>query len=348
MFKELKISNFRGISRLELKDISKLNLVVGENNSGKTTLLEALFLLTGINNPQLTLSINSFRYFDLIGDVSWKSFFKDLDLNNKINLGAKFNDESQRNLIIKPHSLIKQAMTDKSSISISSTSTLETNGLVMEVIISSEKKPFKSEIRFDPEKLAKKESPLIINPIKDYKELRKGTFISDRTKNELSGRFDNIQKRKEKKQVIDILKNIEPNLNDIVLGQEGMIYVDLGLKNLMPLQLMGDGMVKILAVILAIMDTKDGVVLIDEIENGLHFKSQEILWKAIAETSEKYNVQVVATTHSIENIRALSNILKNGINGGLYRIENDGKQHKAIYFSQEKIMSFVESNWEIR
>ena len=348
MFKELNISNFRGINSLELKNMSKLNLVVGENNSGKTTLLEALFLLTGISNPQLALAINSFRYFDLIGDISWKSFFKDLDLDNKISLNAKFNDDSQRSLDIKPHSLVKQVIGNKDNISISSTSAPETNGLIMEAKISNEEKPFKSEIWFDPEKLIKKESPLIVNPVKDYKELRKGVFVSDRAKNELSGRFDNVQKRKEKEQVIDILKNIEPNLNDIVLGQEGMIYVDLGLKNLMPLQLMGDGMVKILAVVLAIMDTKDGVVLIDEIENGLHFKSQEILWKAIIETSKKYNTQIIATTHSIENIRAFSDVLKNNTKGSLYRIETDNKKHKVIYFSQEEIISFIENNWEVR
>ena len=120
--------------------MSKLNLVVGENNSGKTTLLEALFLLVGISNPQLTLSINSLRYLDLIGDVSWKSFFKDLDLDNKISLSAKFNDESQRNLEIKPHSLVKQVIGGKDNISISSTATLEINGLIMEAKISDEKK----------------------------------------------------------------------------------------------------------------------------------------------------------------------------------------------------------------
>lgn len=353
MFKELKISNFRGIKSLELKNISKLNLVVGENNSGKTTLLEALFLLTGISNPQLTLSINSFRYFDLIGDVSWKSFFKDLNLNNEINLSARFNDNSHRNLKIKPHNFIKQSVElddkNKSNIGSSSTSMAEINGLVMEVEISGEKKPFVSEIWFDLEKLAKKENPLITTSlIKDYIELRKGVFISDNTmRRDLVGRFDNIQKRKEKDQVIDILKNIEPKLKDIVLGQEGFIYIDLGLDNLMPLQLMGDGMIKILVVVLAILDTKGGYVFIDEIENGLYFKSQEILWKAIVETSEKYNVQIIATTHSIENIRAFSNVLKDD-NGSLYRIENDGKQHRAIYFSQEKIKTFIESNWEMR
>ena len=346
MFKELNISDFRGIGGLKLKDMSKLNLVVGANNSGKTTILESLFLLVGVSNSQLPLKINSFRFFDLIGDVSWKSFFRDLNLDNTIILDAEFDDKSKRNLKIKPHTLFMQTIKDRNGVGTSSTSTPEINGLILEATISNrDKKKIKSEIWVD---LEKGEHPLVINLAKDYKELRKGIFISDRTKNELSDRFDNIQRRKEKSQVIDILKNLEPNLKDIALGQGGIVYVDLGLDNLVPIQLMGDGMVKILAVVLAIMDTKDGVVLIDEIENGLHFKSQEILWNAIAKTSEKYNVQIIAATHSIENIRAFSNVLRGKTKGSLYRIETDGKQHKSIYFSQEKIRSFVESNWEMR
>lgn len=79
MFQEINISNFRGISKLNVKGLSNLNLIVGANNSGKTTLLEALFLLIGVSNSQLPLKINSFRYFDLGGDIAvqgnfWKSF----------------------------------------------------------------------------------------------------------------------------------------------------------------------------------------------------------------------------------------------------------------------------------
>jgi len=346
MFKELNISNFRGIGSLKLKDMSKLNLVVGANNSGKTTILESLFLLTGVSNSKLPLKINSFRFFDLIGELSWKSFFKDLNINNAIVLDAKFDDKSKRNLKIKPHTMVMEPIKDQNRVTTSSTSAPEINGLTLEATISNrDKKDIKSEIWVDLEKGG---HSLVINLAKDYKELRKGVFISDRTKSDLSDRFDNIQRRKEENQVIEILKAVEPRLEDIRLGQGGVLLVDLGLNDRVPLHLMGGGMVKILAVVLAIIDTKDGMVLIDEIENGLHFKSQEILWNAIAKTSEKYNVQIVAATHSIENIRAFSNVLKGKTKGSLYRIETAGKQHKSIYFSQEKIKSFVESNWEMR
>jgi AAA15 family ATPase/GTPase len=346
MFKELTISNFRGIEHLKVEGFSKLNLVVGANNSGKTTVLESLFLLTGISNSTLPLTINSLRFFSSVADISWKSFFRDLKVETPIVLDAKFSDNTKRQLKISPHTSTTRAIKDNKGIDISSSTIPEINGLVLEASISNgNKQEFTSGVWVD---LEGKEPHLVTSAIKDYKELRKGVFLSSRTGSDMSNRFDNIQRRKEKDKVIAILKNIEPNLTDIALGQEGIIYVDLGLDNLIPVQLIGDGMIKILSIVLAIMDTQEGVVLIDEVENGLHFKSQEILWNAIAKTSEEYNVQVIATTHSIESIKAFSNVLEGNISGSLFRIEADKEKHESIYFPQDKIKSFIESNWEIR
>ena len=67
---------------------------------------------------------------------------------------------------------------------------------------------------------------------------------------------------------------------------------------------MGEGMRRLTSLLLAISTTRDGVVFIDEIENGLHFGVQGGVWKAIAEAAREYNVQIFATTHSYEMIFA--------------------------------------------
>jgi AAA15 family ATPase/GTPase len=61
MFTKLEINNFRGIRKLELNDFNRINVFVGKNNVGKTTVLEALFLLNGASNAILPLKINGFR-----------------------------------------------------------------------------------------------------------------------------------------------------------------------------------------------------------------------------------------------------------------------------------------------
>ena len=63
--KSIDIKQFRGFPHINLDDFGFVNLLIGENNCGKTSILEALFLMLGISNPQLSLNINSFR--DLCG-----------------------------------------------------------------------------------------------------------------------------------------------------------------------------------------------------------------------------------------------------------------------------------------
>ncbi len=345
MFKKLQILNFRGIKNLEMNNISNFNLIVGSNNSGKSTILESLFLLTGFSNSSLPLKLNSFRGLDIIGVIGWKSFFRNLDSNNLIKINANLKDKSKRELSIKPH-MISTENISANAPTLSSTTSLEINGLEFSGKISNGKiNKFKSVTYLDTENPQKK----ITNKFPlNYNEIKKGVWISTKTiNNDLKRKFDQIQISKRKSTLIPIFQKIEPRLKDIFLGEDG-IYIDLNLDSLVPLQLMGDGLIKILAIILAIIDVENGIIFIDEIENGLYYKSQSILWEAIIKTAEEYNVQVFATTHSMENIKAFSNVLNSKKSGSLYRIENENNSHNLSYFSQEEIKDFIENNWEMR
>jgi ABC-type multidrug transport system ATPase subunit len=90
----------------------------------------------------------------------------------------------------------------------------------------------------------------------------------------------------------------------LVSGGLPMINGDIGIGRLIPLPLLGEGTVRLLEILLAISTTRDGVVLIDEIENGLHYSVLKKVWKAIAQYARKSNSQIVTTTHSWESIEA--------------------------------------------
>ena len=60
-FKNLEIKNFRGIDRLVMDDFSRVNVFLGQNGSGKTSVLEAILMLAGMSNPMLPQSINILR-----------------------------------------------------------------------------------------------------------------------------------------------------------------------------------------------------------------------------------------------------------------------------------------------
>ena len=104
MFKQVKIENFRGIKQVDLDDFRLLNLVVGKNNSGKSTILESLFLLVDPTNPRLPINITVFRGHDIMTENYWKLIFNNLNENLNIKLTAKLDKQNQeRVLIIKPN-----------------------------------------------------------------------------------------------------------------------------------------------------------------------------------------------------------------------------------------------------
>ena len=90
---------------------------------------------------------------------------------------------------------------------------------------------------------------------------------------------------------------------------------------------MGDGINRILTIILAMLNCENGVLLIDEFENGLHYSVQHQLWKVINDLSTKLNVQVFATTHSMDTLRSLSELIND------YPIE-EMQEKVACYYLQ--------------
>ncbi len=90
-----------------------------------------------------------------------------------------------------------------------------------------------------------------------------------------------------------------------------IFHGDIGSDRLLPLPMMGEGMVRLLSFILRIANAPDGVVLIDEIENGLHYSILPKLWSVIGKMAKKYNTQVFATTHSLECIKAAHQAFSN-------------------------------------
>ncbi len=102
---------------------------------------------------------------------------------------------------------------------------------------------------------------------------------------------------------------------------------------------MGDGMNRILTIILALVNSQDGYLLIDEFENGLHYTVQEDLWKMIFNLANKLNVQVFATTHSDDCIHAFESVMNsegNKSEGQYLRLDNiDGQIIPTLYSSEE-------------
>lgn len=354
MFTDLKIENLRGIVNTELNDLKRFNLLVGKNNSGKSTILDAIFLIIGPTNAELVLRINNFRGINLINELMWKVLFHDLDLDSKITISAKRESPSEsRTIIIEPaikekYAVASSVVNETFSKSVSPFSE-KVNGLKIKYSLINKNQIQPQDFQMS---IFMKNKELEIQASKEYEENLRGICLSpNNVLSDLLSRFHKVQISKEKDEIVQLVKVIEPNITDLVIGSDGFIYCDVNMKNLLPLNVMGDGIIKILAVILAIYDAKDGIVLIDEIENGLHFSAQSHLWKAIYLSAIKFNVQLFSTTHSIECVKAFvdsaeDNNVTNDIN--LFRIEREYENIKSVQLNHELIKTSLESGWEIR
>ena len=359
MYKKLTINGFRGIKHLEVEDFRQVNLFVGKNNCGKTTILESLFLLTGPTNPQLPLRINALRDFKIVDENSWSVFFNRLDINSDIKLSGELDKpREERNLVIKPNmksATLSKTATDKELIDIRGSYTGLApimNGLILSYsFVKGRDKKYKKPITAQ---VIATGTGIEFKMPKGYEETLSGVFINAKTiSGDIGKRFNDIQIRKQTDRIVKVLRQVEPSLVDLSLGADGIVYCDIGLNRLLPLNVMGDGMFRLLSIILAILDAQDGIVLIDEIENGLHYSSQEILWDAIFESAKEFNVQIFATTHSMECTEAFSSSCSRiGKNNDditrLYRIERKGDDFRVVSYDHDILEASLDSGWEVR
>jgi len=98
-FKNIEIKNFRGIDHLKVDDFSRVNVFLGQNNSGKSTVLEAIHMLAGMSNPEMPQNLNRIRaknFYATFSDVSY--LFHNMDVKNAPEFMAEQFDGNERKL----------------------------------------------------------------------------------------------------------------------------------------------------------------------------------------------------------------------------------------------------------
>lgn len=315
MIENINIQGFRGINSLSIENFGKINLLLGKNNCGKTTVLETLFLIIGVTNPVLSRNIHFFRDLILTQTDDFRFLFNKLDFNTKIKIEASVTPNQIRTLIIHPHffselpekdyNMVKESLPDVSSTSQNSTENIEK--LILNASIrtqgNSKSQKFQSEISIEGTKQD-------VKMPQNYKESLKGLFITkDTIYSDLSKNIENILVNKRKSTLLEPLQTIEPQIRDISLGTKGMIYLDLGYARLMPVNLLGEGFRRMLSILTKVSDTRNGIVLLDEIENGLHYSSMKVFIKYLIKIAELQDTQLFITTHSKETLNAIHEII---------------------------------------
>ncbi len=348
MYSNISITNLRSIKKLDLNDLKQINLFVGNNNCGKTTILESIFLLSGPTNPNLPNSINLLRGYNAIDDNYWKVIFNNLNTSDEINIKGDFmSPKEMRNLHLK--ALIEPIKINQADIKkIGDTNITEfINGIEMSLTLNTGGK-----VQQYNSKIYKDELEIKLDIAKNFKNTFNCTFLPSRfLLSDINKKLESIIRNKKEEKILKVLQKIDPNIQKIAfIGNQ--INFDIGLDNLVPIYILGDGIIKVLSIVITIAESPNGIVLIDEIENGLYTKSQNILWEAVFESSKEFNTQIFATTHSIECLRSVVDThesldIKDDV-FKLFRIEKNNEEIKAIDYTIEILKESLNSGWEVR
>ncbi len=359
MFISLEIENFRCFRRLSLKNLKRINLFAGMNNVGKTALLEAIFLHIGPNNPELTLRVNAFRGIEHIGldaEQAWGWLFYGKDLSAPIKLASIDADGIERRLQIAVHQ----------EPNVSLTSTKESNkeeGIIKASLPVSTRLGYVSLILDYSDSMGRREISkglLIPNGLRfERSELNipliPGIFLSTRfwTAREDAERFSRLTELGLEAQILPTLRLLEPRLRHLALlftGGMPIIHGDIGMSRLVPINMMGEGVTRLLSLLLTVFTTEGGCVLVDEIENGLHYSVMQAVWKALMDAARRTNIQIFATTHSRECILAAhAGFTESGDNDfTLQRLERLNEDIVATGYDQEMLATANEFALEVR
>jgi hypothetical protein len=117
-----------------------------------------------------------------------------------------------------------------------------------------------------------------------------------------------------------------------------------------PLKSLGDGVTRLFAAALALANSRNGFLVVDEAENGIHYSIQRDFWRLILRAAHQYNVQVLATTHSKDCVTGFARAaIEFGEALGVYlRIERDGDQMRAVEYTEEELQTVADQGIEVR
>jgi len=291
MIKDIEIVKYKGFENLKLENLSQVNIISGENNIGKTVLLEALFLSKNILEIYKIFGgffLHPFLFIAETRDIKENRIKKYLESIDFVSTGTYTENH-------------------KFKLDIKYKSTYEINGIEKEKV-----KNFNQD--YNSFIVSYINSKLSMFPVDDmsFDNITSKSYIdsSKPTNQKLVELYSNIQSKGIQHKFLTYLKLLDNDIEWIepqLLDEEMLLRLNLNNpeRSLVSSEL-GEGTNRYIEILCTLLSNSDGTVFIDEIENGIHYTKLYDIWKAILEIVEKENIQLFVTTHNLESIEALT------------------------------------------
>lgn len=302
--------------------------------------------MSGPSNPTLPILVNNLRQLVSFAEEDILTNFYSLNPENIIRIqGEGLNKRDVRVAMIESHT--SQVKLDQLS-QINAEQSGKRYGLKLEYRVGESEHLYHTELIIDPAE----EASAHAKTEKAYNEALYAEYIpSGNVMLNADEKLAQIIVDKRESEIVEALKIIEPRIKDIVLINK-KIMVDIGLKSRLPINVLGDGVRKVLSVLLAIHSARGGALMIDEIDNGLHYSIMSSLWKVILHTCKKQSTQLFVSTHSADFVEALVEVLPQDaseINVSAYKlVKKDDDELVALRYDKEKLAYVINQEMEVR
>ncbi len=368
----LTVERFRSLRHVELEGLGRVNLITGRNNTGKSSILEALRILAAQASPQLLADILRNREEDMEdGDPSGRP----ADVEGLFQLGNLFSGFPRISEIREPIHLVANGGWRLMKVSISvdffseerdedgrrklvpkhvelfSTGEL-LPALVIEAGAARRIIPLEQlrRLYFDrrfmrPGVVEESRLPCVFV----------GPYGGERTEN-LGPLWDKIALTDREKDVVEALGIIDPDIQAVsMVGGERLrrtriaIVRSKAFARPVPLRSFGDGLNRLFGIILSLVNAEGGLLLIDEFENGMHHTVQLDVWRGIFRLAKSLQVQVFATSHSWDAVESFQKAaVEDPEEGLIIRLSKKGDAIIPTHFREEELAVAARERIEVR
>ncbi len=367
LFDNLEIRRFRTFNYIKVEQLGHVNLFLGKNNVGKSTLLEALWLHARMGSPEVIQTIleerdepRVLRHGRESEPTPWSLFHGHPPLE-------RISSSIQIGRIGAPDSALVL------SIVWLSESMGEGLGLEKNEFTGAEFPDHQEGKTLTPALEVKYGSMRrLLRLDKTLSGLRRWWSLQDRSNQDFStpcifigphgldhvilqSLWEKVALSDAKNDVIEAMRIIAPEIDDFALlpSDSGASSIRVRVRNEeapIPLKTMGDGMNRLFRLGIALAGARDGILLVDEIENGIHWTALPDLWKFILKVARRLHVQVFATTHANDCLKSFHHGTgaTEDMTGVAARIEKKEGEFVAEIFDENRLAVIVKEGIEIR
>lgn len=340
LISQVQIEGFRCFRTLRVDGLKRINVIVGVNNSGKSSLLEAIGLLVSLGSPLFVLDAlkgrgqmyteqNSGR--ELLGDA--RELFFGRTEGGPATSAAVSSPEEQVTLSLRPSVLEIGSHSDQYRIAL-----VGPRSGISEAAIRKAVEPYEDSVATG------------LGPL---------SYLSSSSARpeELQNLWSLIAGTEREDLVLSALRALDPTIERVIsapsasppVGFDGWYLRRFENPNREAFSGQGEGLKRALSLSLAMASVAGGTLLVDEVENGMHYSVMPAIWRLLVESAEKLDVQVFMTSHSRDLIDAFSDAeLEAGraFDVAFFRLEHGRDQ--ALRISRDVVATLAHTRHDIR